>query len=140
MRRYPPDSPEAAARVVALTLLADGAVSRGELSSLVRFDIYRRLGLDHLQMQSVLEELARDLYEFGVPAWEHGGGGLHPLVVECVLEGVTDPRLRAEIYGICREVAACDSPLSNGEEALLQLASARWQLAASTHTAAKELS
>jgi hypothetical protein len=138
MRRYPPDSPEAAARVVALTLLADGAVSRAELSSLARFDIYRRLGLDHARMQAVLEELARDLYEFGVPAWEYDGG-LHPLVVECVLEGVTDPRLRAEIYGICRDVAESDSPLSSGEEALLRLASMRWRLAAFTQSG-KELS
>ena len=128
MRRYLTNSPQAAARVVALTLLADGIVSRGELSSLVRFGIYQRLGLDNKAMQTVLEELARDLYEFGVPAWDHTGG-LHPLVVQCVLDDVTDPRLRTEIYQICREVVDVDSHLSSGEHAVLQIASSQWRLA-----------
>lgn len=134
MRRYPTNSPQAAARVVALTLLADGIVSRGELSSLVRFEVYQRVGLDNKAMQSVLEELARDLYEFGVPAWDHTGG-LHPLIVQSVLEDVTDPQMRADIYQICRDVIEVDSHVSHGEHAVLQLASSQWRLATSTQLA-----
>lgn len=136
MRRYPTNSPQAAARVVALTLLADGIVSRGELGSLGRFDMYQRLGLDNKAMQTVLEDFARDLYEFGVPAWDHTGG-LHPLVVQCVLDDVTDPQMRAEIYQICRDVAEADSHLSNGEQAVLQLAISQWRLAHPTQLAQK---
>lgn len=131
MRRYPPNSPHAAARVVALALLADGIVSRGELGSLSRFEMYQRLGLDNKTMQTVLEDFARDLYEFGVSPWDHAGG-LHPLVVQCVLDDVTDPQMRAEIYQICRDVAEADSHLSNGEQAVLQLASSQWRLASFT--------
>jgi hypothetical protein len=127
MRRYPTNSPQAAARVVALTLLADGTVSREELGSLVRFEVLQRLGLDNRVMQTVLEDFARDLYEFGVPAWDHTGG-LHPLVVQSVLDDVTDPRMRAEIYQVCRDVAEADTHLSTGEQSVLQLASAQWRL------------
>jgi uncharacterized tellurite resistance protein B-like protein len=136
MRRYPKNSPQAAARVIALTLLADGIVSRGELGSLARFEMHQRLGIDSKAMQAVLEDLARDLYEFGVPAWDHSGG-LHPLVVRCVLDDVTDPPTRAEIYQICRDVAAADSHLSHGEQALLQLAASQWRLAAPAHLVQK---
>lgn len=127
MRHYPTNSPQAASRVVALTLLADGIVSRRELSSFVRFDVYQRLALDSKAMQTVLEDFARDLYEFGVPVWDHTGG-LHPLVIRCVLDDVEDAHLRGEIYQICREIAETDSHISSGEQALLQLASSHWCL------------
>ena len=127
MRRYPANSPRAAARVVALTLLADGSISRGELSSLLRADVYARLGLDPVDMQVLLEELARDLFEFGAPAWEHPGG-LHPLVVRCVLDDVTDPGLRREVLDICRSIAGSDDHVTDGEDAVLAFASSQWQL------------
>jgi hypothetical protein len=126
MRRYPANSPHAAARVVALTLLADGAVSRGELGSLVRAGVYERLGLDPLAMQDVLDALARDLFEFGAPAWEHHDG-VHPLVVRCVADDVTDPALRREVLEICRTVAESDGPMTDGEDAVLALASSLWR-------------
>lgn len=131
MRRYPPNSSHAAARVVALTLLADGTVSRGELGSLARLGLFERLDLEGKDMQVLLEDLARDLYEFGTPVWDHAGG-LHPLVVRCVLEDVTDPALRQAVLEMCRAVAESDSHLSHGEEALLQLASVQWSLGRST--------
>lgn len=126
MRHYPINSPQSAARVVALTLLADGVVSRGELGSRACLEMYRRLGLDNTAMQTVLEDLARDLYEFGVPVWDHTGG-LHSLVVQCVLDDVTEPRLRAEILQICRDVAEADGHVSHGEQAVLQLAASQWR-------------
>jgi hypothetical protein len=127
MRRYPANSPRATARVVALTVLADGSISRGELGSLARAGIYERLGLDAADLQVVLEDLARDLFEFGAPAWEHSGG-LHPLVVRCVLDDVTDPSLRREVLEICRAVAEADHHLTDGEDAVLAMASTHWRL------------
>jgi hypothetical protein len=129
MRRYDPNSPHAAARVVALTLLADGAVSRCELGMLFRWDVCRRLGVDNVEMQLVLEDLARDLYEFGTPAWGDAGG-LHPLVVQCVLDDVTDPALRREVLAMCQSLAEADSHLSDGECLVLDRAHSHWRLAA----------
>jgi len=127
MRRYPPNSPQAAARVVALTMVADGTVCRGELHSLVRLDVYDRLNLDAVQMQQLLDELARDLFEFGAPAWD-GSGGLHPLIMNCVLEDVTNAELRETVLEICRDIARADSHVTEGENALLALAGTEWRL------------
>jgi uncharacterized tellurite resistance protein B-like protein len=139
MRRYPVNSPQAIARVIALTVLADGAVSRGELSSLVRYEMHQCLGVDEQAIHTVLDDFAWDLYEFGVPVWDHSGG-FHPLVVQCVLDDVTDPEMRAQLYQICRNVAEADSHLSNGEQAVLQITSAQWRLAAPTEISRKGLS
>ena len=127
MRRYPPNSPLAAARVVALTMVADGTICRGELHSLVRLDVYRRLNLDAVQMQQLLDEVARDLFEFGAPAWD-GSGGLDPLIMNCVLEDVTDPELRETVLEICRDVAQADRCITDGESALLGLANTQWRM------------
>lgn len=127
MRRYPANSARAMARVVALTLLADGTVSRGEIHSLVRLGVHDRLQLDPLQMQDVLEDLARDLFQCGGPTWDCDGGISRPLV-SCVLDDVSDPDLRKEVLEICRHVAEADSHLADGEHALLTQASTQWRL------------
>ena len=44
MRSYPCNSPQAAARIVALLLIADGHVSRSEMDALYGRDIERELG------------------------------------------------------------------------------------------------
>ncbi|HSG23716.1 MAG TPA: hypothetical protein VLA64_12250 [Azonexus sp.] len=45
MRNYPIDSPEAAARMVAIALMADGTIDLSERSLLERQQIVSRLGL-----------------------------------------------------------------------------------------------
>jgi len=45
MRSYPRHSPQAAARIVALLLIADGHVSRSEMDALYGRDIEHELGL-----------------------------------------------------------------------------------------------
>lgn len=134
MRCYPANSPRAAARVVALTLLADGAVSRGELSGLVRLGIYERLQLDPLQMQDALEDLARELFEFGAPSWDCSGG-LHPVLVSCVLADVSDARLREDLLEICHAIAQADSPMTEAEESVLAHVRDQWRLPASASRA-----
>ena len=44
MRNYPANSPQAAARIVALTMLADGYLSKAELDAMERHGGYRLLG------------------------------------------------------------------------------------------------
>lgn len=129
MRRYLRNSPHAAARVVALVLLADGFVSRSELATLFRLDLLRRLGIDCVEMQEVLEDLVLDLRCLDSSGGGHEGH-LHRLAVRCVLDDVTEPTLRREVLEICRALASCDSHLSGDEEALLDLATSRWRMPA----------
>ena len=65
MRHYPTNSPEALARVVAIAMMADGAIDSSELKSLERHDIIKRLGLDHDrfdQMQRQIDALREQNY------------------------------------------------------------------------------
>lgn len=126
MRQYPADSPRAAARVVALLLVADGAVSRSELDVLMRLRIHERLQLDPVQMKGVFEDLARDLFEFGA-SWDCSGG-LHPIVVSCALDDVTDPELRRVVLDICHAVAQADCHLAEAECAMLAHALHQWPI------------
>lgn len=50
MRTYPRNSPQAAARIVALAMLADGHVCRSEIEALERCDAAARLGLSRASL------------------------------------------------------------------------------------------
>ncbi len=54
MRAYPCNSPEAAARLVALVLIADGHVCRSELDALDHFEAARELGLQPDAMPAIV--------------------------------------------------------------------------------------
>ena len=61
MHSYPKNSPEAAARVIALLLISDGHVSRSEMDALYGLDIERELGLAPGAFARVLRTLCEDL-------------------------------------------------------------------------------
>ena len=61
MRSYPRNSPQAAARIVALLLIADGHVSRSEMDALYGRDIEHELGLPPGEFGQVLHTLCEDL-------------------------------------------------------------------------------
>ena len=64
MRHYPSDSPKAAARVIALALLADGAIDPSELATLSNRRTLDRLGLSEGDFDAVIHALCEDLMLF----------------------------------------------------------------------------
>ena len=58
MRTYSPDSPEAAARIVALVMISDGHVCRSEIEALHRLDAEQELGLAPGGFASVVQALS----------------------------------------------------------------------------------
>lgn len=128
MRKYPANSPQAAARLVALTMLADGHLSQAELDALQRGG-YDRLGIAPQEMHDVLQGLCEDLLFGATLAWsdacridEHA---LSQLVAE-----VQCPELRERVLSVCVDVAGADAHLSDGESLVLSLAVAQWGLPA----------
>ena len=61
MRSYPRNSPEAAARIVALVLIADGHVCRSEFDVFERLDGPRELGLQSDSLPRIVQTLCEDL-------------------------------------------------------------------------------
>ena len=69
MRTYSPDSPEDAARIVALMVLADGHVCRSEMQALDALHATAQLQLAPGALQAVLRGLAEDLQTHAYPQW-----------------------------------------------------------------------
>jgi hypothetical protein len=82
VRSYPRNSPEAAARIVALVLIADGHVCRSEFDVLNHLDGPRRLGLESDGLPRIVQTLCEDLL-----MGDHGSGSM--------LGGVDDSALAA---------------------------------------------
>lgn len=126
MRHYPKNSPRAAARILALTLLADGHCSRSELDALQRAEVARQLGLDAVTLQDLLREVAEDLVATGAGLW-HAGGSLDESVIASALAEIDDPAMQRRVLDLCGEVSRADAHLSDGEQAVLSAAAARWR-------------
>ena len=104
MRTYPRNSPQAAARLVALAALADG----------------------HLSFSEVLQCLSEDLL---ATAFTHWGTAcqLDADVLPALLSEVDDPALRHAVIALCVEVAQADSHLLPSECGLIAGMVLHWQ-------------
>lgn len=129
LRHYPADSPEAAARIVALALLCDGHPSHAELARLDALAAAARLGLTEARWQVVLHDLCEDLLACTDLAWT-GHAPVDPALMSQLLADIGDPGLRATVLELCVAAAEADECISDGEEALLVAAVEQWGLQA----------
>ncbi len=127
MRAYPKNSPEAAARLVALTLIADGVVHPDEVSAWQSPPTTQALGLPPDHAQAVLRQLCEDLLAFENRQW---GRACHldQGTLDALLAEVDDPCLREQVLQVAIAVAEADGHLSDGESRLLARAAMRWGL------------
>ena len=127
MRTYPIDSPQAAARIVALTLVADGEVSKTELDVLERAGTCEQLGIDRPMMQSVLHDFCEDLlharHAHSTQACEFDTRTLNQLMAE-----IETPALRATVLRLCVAVAEADGHVADAESMVLVNAVEQWGL------------
>ena len=61
MRHYETNSTPAAARLLALTVLADGGLDRNEVDTMMHTDLARRLGIGNVEFERILREYCDDL-------------------------------------------------------------------------------
>lgn len=127
MRSYPRNSPQAAARLVALTLVADGEVCRSELDAVRQVGVERQLGLAPGEFPAVLQTLCEDLL--------HGArvrGSLSCCVDEDLLDAlvreVDDLSLQQRVVGTIVAAAAADGRLAEGERLVLDALRRGWKV------------
>jgi uncharacterized tellurite resistance protein B-like protein len=125
MRSYPTNSPQAAARLVALTMLADGHVSRVEAQTLERLGLPRSLGLSISELSDVLQGLCEDLLSSAQGNW--GQPVADAALVRALLGEITEPGLRAQVLRACVAVAEADEQLADGECVVLVQAIEQWR-------------
>jgi len=129
MRTYPTDSPQAAARIVALTLVSDGDANTQEMGVLDRAGACETLGIDAAGMRTVLQELCEDMLQTCDAQWTDACR-VEPYTVAQLLREVEDPVLRARVWRLCVAVADADGHIADGESFVLVHAVDQWGLQA----------
>ena len=127
MRTYACNSPEAAGRILALLLIADGHVCASEISVLARLEAERQLGLQPGAIAALLRDLCEDL----MMGAHHQGSlldGLDGAALRSLMEEVTDPRLRKEVLTLAQAAVQADAHLADGEAFILAAACRYWSL------------
>ncbi len=127
MRRYPRNSPQAAARIVALLVLADGDVGPAELALIDELAVHRILGLERAALQTVIDEFCEDLLSSRQLEWADACPVDEYTLAELMGE-IDDPALRLTVLGLCVQLAGVDDLVAEGESVVLMAALAHWRL------------
>lgn len=128
MRSYPIDSPEAAARIVALTLMADSGPGESEYEVLRTRDAAGQLGLSTHSLYAVLRHFCEDLLMGSPCSWSHACRP-NEQTMAAMLDEIRDPALRQRLLALCIEVVEADGRIEQGESSVLAATAAQWQLA-----------
>ncbi len=127
MRSYPHNSPEAAARIVALVLISDGHVCSSEFDILKQLGAERELGLEPQLLPHIVHTLCEELllggYETGSLMDNVDDSTLASLMAE-----ISDPALQRTVLRLSLAAARADGHLADGEAIVLEAARQHWQL------------
>jgi len=127
MRRYAQNSPQAAARIVALTVVADGDLGAAELALLDQLAVHRQLGLERDALHAVVDQFCEDLLSSKQLAWADACPVDEYTLAELMGE-IDDPALRRTVLGLCVRLAEADDLVAEGESVVLMAALAHWRL------------
>jgi uncharacterized tellurite resistance protein B-like protein len=127
MRSYPHNSPQAAARIVALTMLADGHLSKVELDVLERLGVHDQIGLDRDALHKVLHAFCEDLLSTVHLTWADSCR-VDPRTLAALMAEIDDPELQFKLLRICAAVVEVDDHVADGEAIVLGAAVEHWGL------------
>lgn len=127
MRSYPTNSPQAAARIVALTVLADGDIGDAEIEWLDRLVVHEQLGLARHDLHALLDTFCEDLLSSGQLKWADACPVDERTLADLMGE-VQDPALRLKLLRLCVELAEVDARVDEGESMVLVAAVEHWGL------------
>lgn len=125
MRSYPRNSPEAAARIVALLLISDGHVCRSELEALQHLRVEQELGLAPGSFARVVQTLCEDLL---MGAYGSGSAmcNVDEATLASLLREVDDPGLQSKVLRLARAAAEADRHLADAEALVLDATRRHW--------------
>ncbi|HET6788090.1 MAG TPA: TerB family tellurite resistance protein [Aquabacterium sp.] len=123
MRSYPQNSPQAAARIVALVLISDGHVCKSEIDALNHLQIESELGLPPGGFAPVVQTLCEDLL------LSTGSlGGVDESTLASLLAEVDAPALRLTVLRLADAAIVADRHLSEGEAQVMTALHHHWVL------------
>lgn len=127
MRKYSQNSPQAAARIVALTLVADGDVGQAELALLDELVVHQQLGLTRQALHVVIDRFCEDLLSSKQLAWAEACP-VDEYTLASLMGEIDDPALRRKVLDLCARLAMVDDHVAEGESMVLSAALAHWGL------------
>lgn len=127
MRSYPVNSPQAAARIVALTVVADGDIGDAEIKWLDRLAVHEQLGLPRHELHALLDTFCEDLLSSDQLKWADACPVDERTLADLMGE-VQDPALRLKLLRLCVELAEVDAHVDDGESSVLIAAVEHWGL------------
>lgn len=125
MRSYPRNSPEAAARIVALVLVSDGHVCKSEFDILEQLGAERELGLEPRVLPRIVHTLCEDLLAGG---YESGSliSNVDDHALASVMSEISDPALQRKVLRLSLAAAMADGHLADGETLVVDAARHHW--------------
>jgi uncharacterized tellurite resistance protein B-like protein len=127
MRIYPRNSPHAAARIIALTVVADGDIGQAEVELLDRLDVHSQLGLTRHELHQVLDAFCEDLLSSMQLAWADACP-VDERTLAQLMSDIEEPALRRRLLRLCVELAEVDAHVAEGESIVLGAAVEHWGL------------
>lgn len=127
MRSYRRNSPEAAARIVALVFISDGHVCRSELEAWNKLDGPRTLGLGPDGMSGIVQSLCEDLL-LGCYSTGSMMASIDDAMLASLMAEVDDPALQRKVLALALAAASADEHLAEGEALVLAAARRHWGL------------
>lgn len=124
-RRYPRNSPQAAGRLLAVALLANGEIKPCEWRRLRESGALERLRLPELEWHAVMDGLCQDLLQQATP------GGNCLIDMACLrqwLDDIDDAALQALVIELCAEVIEADSEVHPTESLVVRTLLEHWVL------------
>ena len=127
MRHYTSDSPEAMGRLVALTLMADGAIDASELKLLDSKEFIRRLGLNSVQFDTLIHELCDDM-QTSASRSPAGQLALDAPSIDHLLAEIKHPLLQKQVLRMMLDIVNADQILAGSEAVLVAEAMKFWEI------------
>jgi hypothetical protein len=127
MRTYPRNSPEAASRILALTLLADGHFDQAEAVSLEQARAFEALGMRPDELDAAVSEFCADLLSCSALNWSDACF-VDPATLASLMAEIDDPALRRTLLHLCVKVVEADQQVTEAEAMILRAAVEHWGL------------
>lgn len=125
MRTYPRNSPQAAARIVALVLISDGHVCSSEERALDKLDIAGQLGLAPREFAQIVQTLCED-HSIAHAPLSPAVGQIDAALLGALIGEIDAPALRSKVIRLCVAVATADDHLADGEITMLAAILGAW--------------
>lgn len=130
LRSYPHNSPEAAARIVAVALVANGEIKAIETAALNAHGCHRRLGMTEAQWDGVVRDLCADLHGSARSVEERCVSGE---MLAHMLREVDDDSTRRTVLKLSCAVVYADRCVEAEESWVLLAMSEHWGLHPEDH-------